>query len=238
MALNTKISFYISRKNKLTLSPVSSSIFPIFCYFPVESGEKSKTNRTTFDNKIDARFFDNYWSRREEESREPERSREKFPVQDISRWRDGTANSVVLDSFSIGPIRGSVAKHEQRRRLMQRVYKCVSFVSESFINGNRKSSRPMENKKMDEDVISGGTLRQFPSFFSILLFRSSISFPISFYNLLFSRFFVDASQISVLLRARGNRYRDTETDILAKLWSPNVWILFRRERERVYICAT
>lgn len=190
MALNTKISFYISRKNKLTLSPVSSSIFPIFCYFPVESGEKSKTNRTTFDNKIDARFFDNYWSRREEESREPERSREKFPVQDISRWRDGTANSVVLDSFSIGPIRGSVAKHEQRRRLMQRVYKCVSFVSESFIKRESKiiASRVQWKIKKWTKTWSAAARVNFPPFlhftFSIIHFVPYLFLQFTFLSLL------------------------------------------------------
>lgn len=235
MALNTKISFYISRKNKLTLSPVSSSIFPIFCYFPVESGEKSKTNRTTFDNKIDARFFDNYWSRREEESREPERSREKFPVQDISRWWDGTANSVVLDSFSIGPIRGSVAKHEQRRRLMQRVYKCVSFVSESFINGNRKSSRPMENKKMDEDVISGGT-RQFPSFSPFYFFDH----PFRFLSL-FTIYFSLASSLTRLKFQFFFEHAVTVTVTLKRIYlqnfDPQTFEYCFGEREREYTSA-
>lgn len=73
--------------------------------------------------------------------------------------------------------------------------------------------------KMDEDVISSGTLRQFPSFSRRYTFRLSISsFPYLFSQLLFSRFFVDASLLKFqFLRARGNRYRDTETDILQKL---------------------
>lgn len=54
MALNTKISFYISRKNKLTLSPVSSSIIPNILL--LSSGKKAERNLKLIAQRLTTRL--------------------------------------------------------------------------------------------------------------------------------------------------------------------------------------
>lgn len=76
--------------------------FYILQYFATfqwkESGEKSKTNRTTFDDKIDARFFDNYSIKEGRGVEETRKKQREIPVQNVHR-DDETEQRTAL--FSI-----------------------------------------------------------------------------------------------------------------------------------------
>lgn len=205
MALNTKISFYISRKNKLTLSPVSSSIIPNILL--LSSGKKAERNLKLIAQRLTTRLtrhsltiIDQGGKRGRGNPKEAERNSNAECIEMTRRNSEQCCSRFVLNRADTRQRSKTRTEAEVNAACVQVCFVRFWIFDKSGIENHRVTRPYFANGKikMDEDVISSGTLRQFPSFsrpyFSVIHF---VVIPYLFLQLLFSRFFVDVSQISV-----------------------------------------